>query len=1352
MKRRVVSARTSSSTRLIGRGGWAFFTIAALATCLLVALPAIAQPGADGSVSAERARPVVQSADSTGSGARAAAGQVIVTFKTGVSKSRALQVTAGKGASVQEVLPLASEVGGRQTAVVRSKTQSAQQLLESFRNDPSVAMVSLNYLRSTTETVVPNDDDFGQLWGLDNQGDYGGTADADIDAPEAWWTNTGDASVVIADIDTGADYRHEDLADNMWTNGAEIAGTDGEDDDNNGYVDDYYGIDTYNGDSDPMDDNGHGTHTAGIMAAVGDNETGVTGVSWAAKVMALKFTDADGAGYDAAAVEAIYYAIDQKLNAAVNVVAINASWGSGDYNAVLEEAIAAAGEAGIVFVAAAGGYLIGDDNDAMPFYPACYDLPNILSVGATEHNDYAAGFSNYGAESVDLFAPGAGIWSTLPASGFEPSEDDYFFDDMEDGPGNWTVEGNAPWAITPEQTPTGGGNSWSDSPNGVYGDLLDGSVVSRIIDLTDPAAPEEPVLAFSAFYNLEYEYDYLYVEFSADDGANWDTVATFTGEIGTWEPVSIPISQQFVTSEFRMRFRLVSDEFWEGSSIYDGVYIDDIGIGSLAGMSGYGLKSGTSMAAPYVAGAIAVLASEYPGDGALSLVNRVRCGVDVLDDLEGMANTEGRLNLAKSIDAGLNLYPWVVELTPRSGVGPATTLTLNGASFGSTPGRIILTDGVTEVDALVTSWSDTHVEAVMPDTLFGTVILEAAGGSRAEAGTVSAWLDREPSLIGRDGNAAATFRGRIYSFGGYTAGGLEATNLAEYYDIASDAWTMNSKQRLPGPRVYAAAAELDGLIYVIGGYDDTSDVVFDTVYAFDLVAQHWDSLADLPVPLYWHEAVALDGKIYVFGGMDDTDVIDPNMYVYDPDADSWETTLGPSTPRYECAGVALDGLIYAFGGDSDVGYQDTSEVYDPATDSWEVLSTMPFPLARMAVAEYGGLIYLLGGTNMDWFDDRTNTVLRYDPVADEFVDLTSTIQALPGEGFISSAAVAVPGKGIYSLNGLDSTGSSNGVRLLPDHITATQTIYGRVLDVDDEPVAGATVQVLLDSVEMGTAQTDASGDYRIDASSLQLGDVVNVAAAAPGYFAVTQKGTYDEVREEVSFFDFRDAGNDQDDRRLPTDDGGTPPTPIFFGLMPEPLTVTAAAGDNGAVDPSTQEVRYGEDAAIDITPDAGFYVERITVDGLPVPVADPFVLSDVRVSHDVEVTFSDAQNSVAVGEGWNLIAGTAGSDAHGVTLFAYNGVYYSLPAAMLEAGSGYWGRFLSDDTLSLNCSGMPILVHLVPGWNLIGNSGSQPAALPIGLLAFVFVNDAYTSTGVLEPGQGAWVKVTVEQDIVLTPM
>ena len=283
---------------------------------------------------------------------------------------------------------------------------SVASALASLNNDPNILYAEPDYRVSIAG--VSTDPRFDEQWDMHNVGQSGGTFDSDVDAPEAWDATTGTNSTIVAVIDTGVDYLHEDLADNMWVNSLEIPG-DGVDNDGNGYIDDVHGYDFFNDDGDPMDDHNHGTHVAGTVGAVGDNGLGIAGMNWNVQIMALKFLGSDGSGSTSDAIDAIRYAVDNGAQISNN------SWGGDPASQAMFDVIRDARDAGHIFVAASGNgnfIGIGQDNDAQPFYPASYNLENIVAVAATDHNDQLAVFSNFGATSVDLAAPGVSILST----------------------------------------------------------------------------------------------------------------------------------------------------------------------------------------------------------------------------------------------------------------------------------------------------------------------------------------------------------------------------------------------------------------------------------------------------------------------------------------------------------------------------------------------------------------------------------------------------------------------------------------------------------------------------------------------------------------------------------------------------------------------------------------------------------------------------------------------------------------------------------------------------------------------------------------------------------------------------
>lgn len=254
--------------------------------------------------------------------------------------------------------------------------------------------------------LTPNDSMYPFQWGV--------TTGFGANAAEAWNSGTSSGNIVVAVTDTGVDYNHPDLRANMWRNPFDPP--NGKDDDKNGYIDDVYGINTVSDSADPHDDQGHGTHVAGIIGAKGDNKAGVAGITWTTKIMAVKFLDKDGAGTLGSALKAFAY-IEKMVNNGINVRLINASWGGPETAEELYNAVARITKKGVILAAAAGNE--SSNNDTTPSYPSSYDLPNIVSIGSISAFKNLSSFSNFG-KSVDIVAPGDFILSTWPNGQYMP--------------------------------------------------------------------------------------------------------------------------------------------------------------------------------------------------------------------------------------------------------------------------------------------------------------------------------------------------------------------------------------------------------------------------------------------------------------------------------------------------------------------------------------------------------------------------------------------------------------------------------------------------------------------------------------------------------------------------------------------------------------------------------------------------------------------------------------------------------------------------------------------------------------------------------------------------------------------
>ncbi len=341
--------------------------------------------------------------------------EILVKFKNGVSQDAIDRLTAERNDRVEDRI----ENADGWEAIDDFDNADAATLVKEYQQLPEVEFAEPNYEINLDEAnagplepILPRDPQFNDQWALANSGQRGGKKGADISATLAWARTTGSDEVVVAVLDTGVDYNHEDLTENMWRRPEKMAPYH---DNELGTIDDEFGFNAIDG-SDPMDDNGHGTHCAGIIGAEGENEVGIAGVNWKVQIMPLKFMNASGSGSTKDAIEAINYVIDRK-KAGVNVRIISASWGSTQKSRALGDVIRKAYENDILFVAAAGNSSV--DNDRMPHYPSSYDSPNVVSVAALDRHDALASFSNWGAKSVAIAAPGVEILSTWLGDEYE---------------------------------------------------------------------------------------------------------------------------------------------------------------------------------------------------------------------------------------------------------------------------------------------------------------------------------------------------------------------------------------------------------------------------------------------------------------------------------------------------------------------------------------------------------------------------------------------------------------------------------------------------------------------------------------------------------------------------------------------------------------------------------------------------------------------------------------------------------------------------------------------------------------------------------------------------------------------
>ena len=617
-------------------------------------------------------------------------GQVLVRYAAGTTSAERADARADAGTRTIDGLGMP-----RAQLLQIDDGDSVAATVRQLEADPDVAFAEPNGI--SYPAFLPDDPQFyPEQWGLFNDGQtvngVTGTPGSDISATPAWNTTTGSLGTVVAVMDSGADLAHTDLANELWTNPGDST-VDSTDNDSDGFVDDLHGADfigdSYDGsqasispDSDPSDLNGHGTHVSGIALAQGDNATGVTGVSMAASLMSLRICGAYETGCpNSALIDAINYASDHGARVA------NGSIAGGPSSLMVTQALES--HPGTLYVFAAGN---GDsngngvNNDVTTNYPcdadqgAGYTADNVICVAATTQSDRRATFSNYGASSVDLGAPGVNILSTS-------SLRTIFSDHFEDGDiSDWTNTGASTWAASAEP-PHNGSFGITDSPGGNYANSTTNQVTSNAVTL--PAG----------YSTCELDY-FRDVDLGAGDSFRIDVLldgvvqASGFPQNHTSRDALIELNDSFDPGgQVQVRLTLTSD----GGGVDDGVHMDDIDLfcHGTPSDNGYEFLDGTSMAAPMVTGAAALLFSNQPAATASEVKTSLLDNVDSVADLAGSTVSGGRLNVYRAlVDTG-STNPAGGGASPGS--GSSTTPSVDGTTqkpntfFKRRPGRVVKT-------------------------------------------------------------------------------------------------------------------------------------------------------------------------------------------------------------------------------------------------------------------------------------------------------------------------------------------------------------------------------------------------------------------------------------------------------------------------------------------------------------------------------------------------------------------------------------------------------------------------------------------------------------------------------------
>ncbi|HVJ46252.1 MAG TPA: S8 family serine peptidase, partial [Luteolibacter sp.] len=526
-------------------------------------------------------------------------GEVLVTFRQDVPEETAKAAIGRRSLKLARRFERIGAGERKVSGLVRERSRTTADLIAELKKDPTVEAAEPNYYRHAT-IVAPNDTRYGQLWGLENTGQTVngtvGTSGSDTRFRQAWnLARTTGTEPVVAVIDSGVYIEHPDLVNNIWTNPLEIPGN-GIDDDNNGLVDDVHGYDFSTNTARMFDSGLHGTHVSGTIAAAGRNATGVIGVQYKAKIIPMKVST-DGTNFDSASIIAsCNYAVALKQRG-VNIVAVNASYGGGSFTLAERNAIVALRDAGVVFCAASGNS--GLNNDSTAHYPSNYDVSNVIAVGAMTQTNTLGSFSNYGATTVDIAAPGVNIWSTYPLT-MQSRTSSVTIGATPYTCSNITYSGLTPLSgITRPVISCGSGQTAADFPPEVSGNLaLIKRGTNTFADKTTRAKAAGAVGVI--IYN------------NVVDNITWTMLAAAPD----WLPgVQITLA--------------------DGEAILASLPATGTLVNYADPAQAYSVQYGTSMACPHVSGAVAFAAWNFPNETMTQRINRISNNTTAVASLAG---------------------------------------------------------------------------------------------------------------------------------------------------------------------------------------------------------------------------------------------------------------------------------------------------------------------------------------------------------------------------------------------------------------------------------------------------------------------------------------------------------------------------------------------------------------------------------------------------------------------------------------------------------------------------------------------------------------------------------------------
>ena len=871
-------------------------------------------------------------------------------------------------------------------ALVSSDKYSTEELIDVLEKESNVEAASPNYIVKSSS--LTNDPYVDHQWALNNDGQYGLTAGNDI-AVEELWDRGNSKENVVAVIDTGIDYTHEDLKDKMWVNEytRDLAGK--------------YGYDFVNTDSDPMDDDGHGTHCAGVIAAQSGNGKGISGVAKNTKVMALKFLDSDGAGSLYNAIAAYNY-IYRAQTLGVNVVAINNSWGADFEEAnIFKEVIDKVGEKGAVSFCASGNDR--KDNDEATYFPANTDSKYCIAVGASDGDGNVAYYSNYGKNNVDLIAPGSSILSTVSYASFNPSiySNDkitelckYYnaFDDTSESTSYKLLDADETVGeekIEIDKTNFAGAKDTGSALKFSIDNAVEGEIYSLCFEYESDAIINDNNKTYTSFMYSSNTINSATVRlkevasFEKDDYR--DVLSISMDEYGKSEWYHIAYESKGNIKSGAKKYLVLTIEAEEDGNFE--VYIDDIAVSKTVAKKNaaeifgkYDFSTGTSMATPYAVGAYAGLAGVLSND--LKVDEKI---ATFYSEVNATEKTKGKVKVGslKFVDTVLK-KPYVSSVNISG-----ANLAITGYYFGLSMGKVTINEEVITSSRI--KWTDNKIEISGMPVVYSKYLnikVENANGASEDKifvkGTYKKY-NRE-NVMSEEGLYDGTFvsNGRDLFFieedGSISIAASEDGEIIVYSIASFETFAIDNAKSLKDKSVGYYFETVSNAVYSNGKIWTLA--LLTTGYSSEYLFMNYDTNTKkmgmgngmptdkLALNVGFSSLAAYNDDIYLFGGYDSReDKMSKIVRKYNVASKSWSVEQDlPEGRMFSTARQWQDKLVIAFG-ENDAGTLPKTLVYDGKT--WQEKPTDIVPYTK-------GFRFVISEEKTDYYtEDMYTGNIRY---------------------------------------------------------------------------------------------------------------------------------------------------------------------------------------------------------------------------------------------------------------------------------------------------------------------------------------------------------------------------------------